>query len=579
MKRNVLSLLLVLALCLTLSVGVFAAADVSGRYQAVECKQDGVSYNCENEYLQLNADGTGTVTFGGTPYSIEWTLSGSEFSFVDEEGYGMEGSCRGGVISGNYAGYDFVYEAESGAAPTPAPTPTPEPTPEPGSGNTASAQELAAAAGTYQAVSCEKDGKSYVCDEDAIVLDADGTGTVLLNGMPFTMEWALSGEDFTFVDEDGDIMEGRLSDGVITGSYAGYTYRYERSEASPLDLTAVPGTYYPVSSTQDGYTYSVQSEYLVLNEDGSAMLVYSNCAFPSTWTLSGDAFTLQDNRGGTMTGTLSLGTLVCDYFSYRYEYRKGPDAAVMALSPETWGKGLPYVVDEAGILSSGEVSRLTDTAQSLAAKYNCGVYIVTLDDMAKFSPSGNVETCAEEIRVGYDLGLGSARNCILLLMSMADRSYDLCVFGDAADEAFNEYARSTIEKAMLDDFRGNDWYAGFADYQEQCGTLLDMDESGRPMSAQNDPARRVGAVFASVLLGFVIALIFCLIKRGKMKSVAEQRRATNYIPDAGVNLAYQHDQFVNSTVVRVYDPPAERSGGSGGGGHSSSGHSHSSGHF
>ena len=45
------------------------------------------------------------------------------------------------VISGNYAGYDFVYEAESGAAPTPAPTPTPEPTPEPGSGNTASVTE------------------------------------------------------------------------------------------------------------------------------------------------------------------------------------------------------------------------------------------------------------------------------------------------------------------------------------------------------------------------------------------------------------------------------------------------------
>ncbi len=582
MKRKALSLALALLLCLSLSAAVFAARDVSGHYDATACEKDGNQYSYDDEYLELNADGTGVVTFGGTLYKITWTLSGSDFHFEDEDGYEMDGTYRSGVISGNYAGYDFTYELKTSATPTPAPTSTPAPSAAP-----APKADLSPYAGTYKAVSCVRDGESYVCDQDALELRADGTGTITFNGDVYAMEWTLEGESFSMVDEDGDIMEGRLSDGRLVATYARYTYEFELSAGGApiqtwVDDGVIPGTYYPESCIYNGQSCDVSREYLVLNEDGSAMLVYCGCAFPATWQLSGDSFTLRDKRpegSSVMTGTLSGGRLESEYRTYRYVYRKGQSAPIVSLSPENWNGGLPSVTDQAGILSAQEESNLRAEADALSAKYGCGVYVVTLDDMRKFSLNGGVECCAEEIRVGYDLGSGSDKDCILLLMSMADRSYDLCIYGSRADAIFNEYARSTIESAMLDDFRGNDWYAGYRDYLAQCARILEADAAGKPITRENSPAARAGAVFGSILLAFLIAIIFCSVKKGKMKSVAEKQRAANYIPDSGVNIAFRSDQYTHSTTVRVYDPPESKSSSGGGGGHSSSGHSHSSGHF
>ncbi len=585
MKRKLLSLALALLLCVALSAAVFAAPDISGHYDATACEKDGNQYSYDNEYLELKSDGTGVITFGGTPYRIEWTISGSRLHLEDEEGYEMDGVYRDGVITGNYAGYDFTYEMESGATPAPAQSTAPSAAPAPSSSAAPAGQaDLGSYVGVYQAISCEKDGASYHCDEDAIELFSNGTGTVVFNGKSYAMEWSLSGEEFAFADEDGDIMEGRLTGDRITGKYAGYDYVFERKADAVLPGWeydgVVYGTYYPETVLFNGYSTSANTEYLVLNEDGSAMLVYSGCAFPSKWELSGDKFTLRDNRGSVMSGKLSDGILEATYAEYQYTYRKGDDAPIISLAPDSWNSGLPYVVDQAGLLSSSEVSYLRDTAESIASKYNCGVYIVTLDDMGKFSPSNNQYTCAEEIRVGYDLGFGSDRNCILLLMSMADRSYDLCVYGPRAEEVFNEYARSTIEDAMLDDFRGNDWYSGYRNYQSQCEKLLDTAATGRPISATNNPAAHARHVLVPLVIAFIVALIFCLVKKGKMRSVKQQQRAMNYIPDGGVNIAFRYDQYTHSTQVRVYDPPQSKSSsGGGGGGHSSSGHSHSGGHF
>ena len=70
MKRRLFSFLLVAALCMGLCAAVFAAPDISGRYEATSCRKDGVSYSSEGEYLELNADGT--VTQSQLTYS--WLL-------------------------------------------------------------------------------------------------------------------------------------------------------------------------------------------------------------------------------------------------------------------------------------------------------------------------------------------------------------------------------------------------------------------------------------------------------------------------------------------------------------------------
>ena len=84
--------------------------DIAGVYNATSCMIDGEEYPCDGEYVKLNSDGTGTVMFMDTEYDIDWVLSGSDFSFTDSDGDEFTGTYTDGVLEGNYAGIDYVFD-------------------------------------------------------------------------------------------------------------------------------------------------------------------------------------------------------------------------------------------------------------------------------------------------------------------------------------------------------------------------------------------------------------------------------------------------------------------------------------
>ena len=147
-----------------------------------------------------------------------------------------------------------------------------------------------------------------------------------------------------------------------------------------------------------------------------------------------------------------------------------------------------YVYDDAALLTQEEYDTLTASAMAVADQYGCGVYVVTVDDMADYidptrsrrpvrpawPPSPEYAWDALGLAASYD------SNGIMLALSMAERDFQMLAHGDTANAAFTDYGKYIMQDEFLDNFREDDWYGGFADYIAACGRYLEANANGAP---------------------------------------------------------------------------------------------------
>ena len=151
-----------------------------------------------------------------------------------------------------------------------------------------------------------------------------------------------------------------------------------------------------------------------------------------------------------------------------------------------------YVYDDAALLTQEEYDTLTVSAMAVADQYGCGVYVVTVDDMADYiDPDAVTETgetgMAAFTEYAWDaLGLAASydSNGIMLALSMAERDFQMLAHGDTANAAFTDYGKYIMQDEFLDNFREDDWYGGFADYIAACGRYLEANANGAPIDVE-----------------------------------------------------------------------------------------------
>jgi len=240
-----------------------------------------------------------------------------------------------------------------------------------------------------------------------------------------------------------------------------------------------------------------------------------------------------------------------------------------------------YVIDFAGLLSEKEASVLTAMAENVTQQYGCSVHIGILDDMRSFGYY-DIEACAEDFFNSLGLGVGPEHTGILLLLSMADRDYDIDAHGSRAHEAFTDYGKTTISDRFLDNFREDDWYGGFYDYIARCEEMLAQADAGDPVDVPAYVTERntAGGFLVTVLISLLIAWIVCSILSASMKSAKKAVDADRYVDPYEMVFTVRNDHFTHITTSRTKIERSD-SGGSGHGGTtvSSGGHSHSSGKF
>lgn len=233
---------------------------------------------------------------------------------------------------------------------------------------------------------------------------------------------------------------------------------------------------------------------------------------------------------------------------------------------------LGYVTDMAGILTASEAQTLADAAETVAQQYGCGVYIVVVQDYKAYT-NGSVETCTEDLYHHFDLGLGDGRDGIILLLSMAERDYDLWGYGPFGKYAFTDYGMDRMEEQFLPYFRQNNWAGGFSAYIRAAANLLDAAARGEPVEYEMPVSLKAAIIGGpAALIGFIV----CGGLKGQMKTAKEKQTADDYVVSGSAKLRVSTDQFINRTrTVTVIEHNSGGGGGRTGGG----GTSHHSGKF
>ena len=236
--------------------------------------------------------------------------------------------------------------------------------------------------------------------------------------------------------------------------------------------------------------------------------------------------------------------------------------APAATEPQLWN-----ITDTVGLLTSDEDLTLEARAEEISAQYGVGIYLLILEDYSEYYDDP-YET-AYELYHQNTLGMGEDRDGVILLMSMSDRKYATFFYGPKAEYAFDAYGQELMEEEFLDDFRDDDWYDGFEDYLEVCAEYLERAEAGDPVrgddsSAGGSDGSGIGTTILVCLgISAVIAMIVCLILRGKMKSVRKGTHADAYVTGS-LNLTASRDQYTHTTETRT--KIEHESSDSGGGG-------------
>lgn len=269
------------------------------------------------------------------------------------------------------------------------------------------------------------------------------------------------------------------------------------------------------------------------------------------------------------------------------------------LMPVSAEPQLYNVTDAANLLTESEWQTLETRLSELSEATGCGIYIVTVEDY-RVDYDGEILGCAEEVFLQYDLGLGDERNGLMLMLSMAERDFALIAHGTYANTTFPDWVRNSITTNFLDDFRENDWYGGFRDFADDAELYLydisepeDYGYGDETIGIETEPyvpEPRAKQVLDRFLHYFpillipcgIVALIICLILKGKMKTAIEKKDASDYITPVGLELTGRSDVFVRRTEHREVKPQENHSSGSGSGfsgGGGGSGFSGNSGKF
>ena len=234
------------------------------------------------------------------------------------------------------------------------------------------------------------------------------------------------------------------------------------------------------------------------------------------------------------------------------------------------------VVDVPGVLTAEEANELNDRAWGLTQQYECAVYIVINDNLNGMQAWEFNEAIHREYKMGY----GADKSCIILLLSMDEREYDIMAHG-YGNTAFTDYGKEMMADGFLPYFGNDDWYGGFTEYLDCCEKYLEMARNGEPFDIDTDSGLSLIMAVICVAVACVIAFIVCTVFKMQMKTAVRQSHAGMYIDGRGLVLSGKSDRYTHTIKTKRYIEPKKPSNGGSRGGTTvnRNGSSHRSGRF
>lgn len=243
-------------------------------------------------------------------------------------------------------------------------------------------------------------------------------------------------------------------------------------------------------------------------------------------------------------------------------------------APEPDSVGMEYVFDISNLLPYEEWEELEARAADISNRQHCGVYFALVDDFTDYG-DGSVYEVTYQLYHGSELGMGTGRDGIIVLLSMEERDYAMFVYGEYAEYAFDEFGQEELEERFLGDFGDNDWYGGISNYLDACDEFLTKADAGDPVRLPY--WEYFWEYFPAVaFLACLPAGAVCLVLKWGMKTVHRKTEADKYIAKGGLDLTEQYDRYTHTTetCTKIETESSSSSGSSsesGGGGSGRSG--------
>lgn len=248
--------------------------------------------------------------------------------------------------------------------------------------------------------------------------------------------------------------------------------------------------------------------------------------------------------------------------------------AVPAFAVEGGFADLYYrMFDDAEVLTEDEDNELEDALEELSLRQSFDVTIATIESMESVDYD-SMEAYADDLYDFCQFGYGSDMDGVLLLVSVGDRKWHISTCGYGIT-AFTDAGIQYLGEQMTPDMADGDYAAAFHTFIQWTDAYVTAAREGHPYDVDNMPKEPFSIVYLGVALviGLITALIVTGVMKSRLKSVAPQRDATDYIRQGSMKLTNQRDLYLYREVHRTERPKESSSSDSGG----SSTHTSSSG--
>lgn len=233
---------------------------------------------------------------------------------------------------------------------------------------------------------------------------------------------------------------------------------------------------------------------------------------------------------------------------------------------------LPRLVDGADLLTDSEEQYILSMLDEVSERQQFDVAIVTTNTLDGKSPMAYADDFYDDN--GY--GWGTSYDGVLLLVSMEDRDWwiSTCGYGITA---FTDWGIECLSDQFLPDL-GNGFYEdSFETFIEGCDEYITLARNGEPFDIGTEPFDAGSALFISIVVGLIAALVIVSSMKAQLKSVYKQN-AANYLRGDSMKITDSHELFLYRNVNRTRRQTESSSGGGGSRTHtSSSGRSHGGG--
>lgn len=213
--------------------------------------------------------------------------------------------------------------------------------------------------------------------------------------------------------------------------------------------------------------------------------------------------------------------------------------------------------DSADVLSPNEEIRVLDQLDSVSRQYNVDIVVATVPELGTVS----ADRYAESFYDNNNIGTGSRRDGVLLLLAMADRDYRILSNGMPGD-ALDNSAIDTIGDVIASDLSSGEYADAFITFAQQCAYYINGHLNGYPFPIWNN-------LKICLIVGVVIAVIAVIIMGMQLKSVRNQHGAAAYTRPGSMQLTHSNDIFLYRNVhrVRIQNNASSNHSGSGGSRH------------